>query len=257
MDSLAKWHAYGWDVGTLFWAWEARRRAGTKQNKRAREILTTCLFALVLENNEKKRFHVAFPQLGDPKEPPPMDALFTDGFGETDDWDIILIPGVATEGRDEREFHQCQLVSYRNRSGSTDDIIASLEETKLWRPSNGDLRLVLHLEQSTAFDWVKLSSHLQMRRPKCPFSQVFLLAETHGDLEPRWSCRQLYPRVIPLLDLDLSTARTILANRAEEVRLISADRRGQAARTRGMTQDRFCFRAALIFFSSSTPTLFK
>ena len=213
MDSLAKWHASAWDVGTLFSAWEARRHAGVRQNKRAREILTTCLFTLALENNEDKRFHIAFPQLGEPTKPMPVDAVFADGFGEIDDWDIILIPSVPIGKSVECDFHQCQLVSYLNRPGGTDDIIDFLEQKKLWRPPNDDLRLVLHLEQPTAFDWVKLSSHLQMRRKKCPFSQMFLLVETPGDLEPRWSCRQLYPRMISLLNLDLSTARTILASR--------------------------------------------
>jgi hypothetical protein len=213
VDSLATWHAYGWDVGTLFSAWETRQRSGIKQNKRSREILTTCLFVLTLENNEKKRFHVGFPQLGTPSQPMPVEVVFKDGFGEIDDWDIILIPSPATGKPDEREFHQCQLVSYRNRPGGTDDIIAFLEEKKLWRAPDNDLRLVLHLEQPTEFDWVKLSIHFQMRRPKCPFSQVFLLAESHGNPEPGWSCRQLFPRMISLQDLDLSTARKILANR--------------------------------------------
>ncbi len=213
MDSLATWHAYGWDVGTLFSAWEARQLSGIKQNKRAREILTTCLFALILENNEKKRFHIGFPQIGTPPQPMPVESVFMDGFGEIDDWDIILIPSVATGKPDEREFHQCQLVSYRNRPGGTDDIIAFLDEKKLWRTPDNDLRLVLHLEQPTEFDWVKLSIYLQMCRPKCPFSQVFLLAETQGNIEPGWSCRQLFPRMIPWQNLDLSTARKILADR--------------------------------------------
>ena len=213
MDSLQKWHAHVVDLKTLFSHWEELRAARSPMTNRSREILTTCLFALCVENNENKRFLVGFPQLGPGSQPAPLRELFRDGFGEIDDWDVLLVPDLGPDDLSEREIHQCQIVGYRNRSGGTDDLIAFLEEKKLRVPRDDDLRLIVHLEQATAFDWVRLSIYLQMRRPRCPYSQVFLLAETVREGEPRWSCRQLYPVMIPLRDLDLQSARAVLADR--------------------------------------------
>jgi len=64
MDTLEKWHAHIVDVQTLFRHWEAHRAAGRANQKRAREILTICLFTLRLENNENKRYLVGFQQRG-------------------------------------------------------------------------------------------------------------------------------------------------------------------------------------------------
>ena len=213
MDSLQKWYAHVVDLKTLFSHWEALRAAGTPMTKRPREILTTCLFALCVENHENKRFLVGFPQLGPGSQPAPLRELFNDGFGEIDDWDVILVPDLGPDDLSEREIHQCQIVGYLNRSGGTDDLIAFLEEKKLRVPRDDDLRLIVHLEQPTAFDWVRLSAYLQMRRPRCPYSQVFLLAQTGSEREPRWSCRQLYPVMITLRDLDLQSARAVLSHR--------------------------------------------
>jgi len=183
--------------------------------KKDREILAICLFTLCLENNESKRFLIGFQQRGLPAKPALIRDLFEDGFGEIENCDVVLIPDLGRDGPHERDIHRCQLVSYLNRGilGTTEDLIEFLEEKKLRVPPDNDLRLIIHLEQPTAFDWVKLSIHFQMRRPKCPYSQVFLLAETGVPSSPRWSCRQLYPLMLPLRDMDLETARVILADR--------------------------------------------
>jgi hypothetical protein len=215
MDSLEKWHARIADVKTLFTHWEERRLARIPMRKKDREILSICLFTLCLENNEKKRFLIGFQRRGLDHTKGFIRELFADDFGEIEDCDVILIPDLGPDGPSMRDTHRCQLVSYLNRGplGTTEDLIAFLEEKKLRRPRDDDLRLIIHLEQPTAFDWVKLSIHLQIRRPKCPYSQVFLLADTGVPNSPRWSCRQLYPRMLPLQDMDLQTARTVLANR--------------------------------------------
>jgi len=215
MDSLQKWHAHVADVKTLFTHWEERRLASIPMCKKDREILAICLFTLCLENNESKRFLIGFQQRGLPAKPALIRDLFEDGFGEIENCDVVLIPDLGRDGPHERDIHRCQLVSYLNRGilGTTEDLIEFLEEKKLRVPPDNDLRLIIHLEQPTAFDWVKLSIHFQMRRPKCPYSQVFLLAETGVPSSPRWSCRQLYPLMLPLRDMDLETARVILADR--------------------------------------------
>jgi len=215
MDSLQKWHAHIADIKTLFTHWEERRLAGMPMRKKDREILAICLFTLCLENNENKRFLVGFQQRGLPVKPAMIRDLFEDGFGEIENCDVILIPDLGRDGPDERDIHRCQLVGYLKRGtlGTTDDLIAFLEEKKLRVPPDNDLRLIIHLEQPTAFDWVKLSIHFQMRRPRCPYGQVLLLADTGSPNSPRWSCRQLYPRMISLKDMDLQTAREVFANR--------------------------------------------
>lgn len=213
MDSLQKWHAHIVDLKTLFGHWEARRAARIKLNKRDREILAICLFTLCLENNEKKRFLVGFPQEGSDPKPALLNQLFESGFPDLEDWDALLVPDLGPDNLGDREFHQCQLVGYINRQGGTEDIIAFLEEKKLWRPLNDDLRLILHLEQPTEFDWVKLSIHLHMRRPKCPFSQVFVISEVRRDADRGWRCCQLYPLGLPLQELDLAAARLLINDR--------------------------------------------
>jgi hypothetical protein len=215
MDSLEKWHAHIVDLKTLFTHWEERRLAGIPLRKKDREILSICLFTLCLENNENKRFLVGFQQRGLDFTPSMVRDLFEDGFGEIENCDIILIPDLGPDGPSERDIHRCQLASYLNRAllGTTEDLIAFLEEKKLRVPPDNDLRLIVHLEQPMAFDWVKLSIHLQLRRSICPYSQVFLLADTGVPPSPTWSCRQLYPRMLPLRDMDLKTARAVLAGR--------------------------------------------
>ncbi len=217
MDTLEKWHAHIVDVQTLFRHWEGEQAAGRAHRKRAREILTICLFTLCLENNENKRFLIGFQQRGKPPATgAPVWDLFKDGFGQIEDTDVILIPDLGTNGPTKREIHRYQLVGYRDRPNpSTEDLIEFLEEKKLrFSPLDNDLHLIIHLEQAIAWDWAKLSTHLQMRRLPPPFSQIFTLAET--SLNPRelnWVCRQIYPRMLLLKDLDLETARTVLADR--------------------------------------------
>ncbi|MEY2480634.1 MAG: hypothetical protein QOI04_1561 [Verrucomicrobiota bacterium] len=216
MDALEKWYAQIVDVKTLFSHWHTQMRAGLARRKRSREILTVCFFTLCLENNENKRFLVGFQQRGVPGKPGPVFQLFQDGFGEIEDVDVILVPDLGVDGPAIRDIHRCQIVGYLERPDpSTEDLISFLEEKKLRVAANDDdLILILHLEQPIAFDWVKLSIHLQMRRPKVPYSQIFLLAQTGLDpTKPIFSCRQVYPRMLPMRDMDLESATTILADR--------------------------------------------
>jgi hypothetical protein len=217
MDTLEKWHAQLVDVKTLFSHWEAQRVAGMARRKRCREILTICVFTLCLENNENKHFLIGFQYRGLPSTPGPVFRLFEDGVGEIENVDVILVPDLGPDGPTIRDIHRCQIVGYLERpEPSTEDLIDFLEEKKLrFACNDDDLRLIVHLEQPIAFDWVQLSIHLQMRFPKVPYSQVFLLAQTSLDPnQPCWSCRQLYPRMIPLRDMDLEAAKALLlANR--------------------------------------------
>lgn len=145
-----------------------------------------------------------------------MEDLLSGKIGELDDWDVVLVPDLGPDGPQEREFHQCQLVSYCHRANpGTQDLIDFLEEKKLKKSAGGDLRLVIHLEQATgfAFDWVKLAIHFGMRRPKCPYQQVFMLGEFGTPENPVWRCRQLYPHMVWMRDLDLESARQLLLDR--------------------------------------------
>ena len=206
-------HFHCVDLKTLVEHVENQRRAGLRETRRKREIWTACIFALCLEQNENQRFLIGFPARGKPI-PVTLDRILAGEIGELDDWDIVLVPDLGPENLSEREFHQCQLVSYCYQSNpSSQDIIEFLEEKKLKFSVGGDLRLVVHLEQAVAFDWVAIGAHLHMRRPKCPYSQVFMLAQTGTIDAPFWSCRQLYPLYLPLKDLDLKSAKSILADR--------------------------------------------
>src|SRR5688572_13504125 len=102
MDSLTKLRFSRWDLGTLFRVCDARQHAGHKPNKRTREILTACIFALVLENNERHRFHIAFVLTGDQRHDLPVEAFFEDGVGEYEDWDIVIAPGEPTKEADKK-----------------------------------------------------------------------------------------------------------------------------------------------------------
>lgn len=217
MDRLQKWHAYGADVLTLVRHWEAERTAGRAHRKRAREIFTICMFTLCLEHNENKRFFVGFQSKGNPPmSAAPVFDLFKDGFGEIEDVDVILVPDLGPDGPAERDIHRCQIVGYRDRPDpSTEDLIEFLEEKKLrYRAPDNDLILIIHLEQAIAWDWIKLAAHLQLRRPRPPFSQVFMLAQTSLDpSQPNWACRLIYPRMLQLKDMNVETARALLMDR--------------------------------------------
>ena len=208
-------HFYCVDLKTLVENIENRRRVGVKLKRRIGEIWSACVFALCLEHNEGKRFLIGFPQRGNRPALVTLEQLLSGSIGELNDWDVVLVPDFGPDGPQEREFHQCQLVSYRRRANpGTQDLIDFLEEKKLKR-AGGDLRLVVHIEQETGFefDWVAVAAHLMMRRPKCPYQQVFMLGEFGSPESPHWHCRQLFPLMLPMLDLDRQTARRLLQDR--------------------------------------------
>jgi hypothetical protein len=141
----------------------------------------------------------------------PVEQLFDPKSGDDDDSDAFSVedPGPNISVEVEKDIHRCQIVGYLERpEPSSEDLISFLEDKKLRRvASNDDSRLIVHLEQPIAFDWVKLSAHLQMRVPKCPFSQVFLLARTslisnHPDIV----MSTVVSAKIPLREVDLATA---------------------------------------------------
>jgi len=209
-------HIYCLDLRTLIEKIEALHRGGGRITRRLEEIWTACFFALCLEHHEGKRFMVGFPQRGEPERRQPLDRIFAGEIGEMDDWDILLVPDFGLDGPAEREIHQCQLVSYQRRENpGTEDLIAFLEEKKLKRAVGGDLRLVVSLDQDTAFefDWVAIALHLANRSSKCPYQQVFMFGNFGTKDSPVFRCRQLYPKMLPLRELDLPTVRQLLNDR--------------------------------------------
>lgn len=209
-------HFYCVDLKTLVETIESRRQTGAKLKRRIGEIWSACIFTLCLEHHEGKRFLIGFPERGSQPGCVTMEDLFSGKVGELDDWDVVLVPDLGPDGPAEREFHQCQLVSYRRRENpGTEDLINFLEEKKLKKAAGGDLRLVVHIEQETCFrfDWVKLAIHLMMRRPKCPYQQVFILGEFGEPENPYWQCRQMFPRMLSMHNLDRESARLLLQER--------------------------------------------
>lgn len=227
MDNLSGWYSPMADVQSLLSLWENRYQAGTAKTKRCREIHTACLFTLCLENNEgDKRFMIGF-QVQCPGKPAAflsanphlvrrsVTELFSDGLGENEDIDVILVPDFGPDNPSDRQIHQCQILGYLGRENPGKyDLITFVEEKKLRnKPPNDDLRLVINIEQKTEFDPSLLSMFLRHRQPKCPYSQVFILGCV-GDNEDRcWLCWQLYPDLIPFKPLALATLRTLLSDR--------------------------------------------
>jgi hypothetical protein len=209
-------HFYCVDLKTLVETIEARRRLGMKPKRRIGEIWSACFFALCLEYNEGKRFLIGFPQRGRQPDIVTLEQLLSGSVGELDDWDVVLIPDLGQGRLQGREYHQCQLVSYCRRDNpGTEDLINFLEEKKLKKAMGGDLRLIVHLEQETGFefDWIKIAAHLMIRRPKCQYQQVFMLGEFGSAENPYWHCRQMFPFMLPMRDLDRQTARQLLHDR--------------------------------------------
>jgi hypothetical protein len=206
-------HFYCVDLKTLVETIESRRQSGAKLKRRIGEIWSACMFTLCLEQHEGKRFLISFPERGSQSGHATMEDLLSGRVGELDDWDVVLVPDLGPE---ERDFHPCQLVSYRRRENpGTEDLIDFLEAKKLKKSAGGDLRLVVHLEQETGFrfDWVKVAIHLMMRRPKCPYQQVFMLGEFGEAENPYWQCRQMFPLMLPMQNLDRESARRLLQDR--------------------------------------------
>jgi hypothetical protein len=219
MDVLQKWHGYFVDIHSLFAHWEERRRSGIVVNRKDREIAAVCFFSLCLEYTEKKRFLVGFPALGTPLPGVVVKDLFDPTFAEVDDWDAILVPDLGTGNWGDREFHQCQIVGYTRRKNSgTQDLIQFLEEKKLSRNAGGDLKLIVHLEQPTEFDWVKISIHLQLRQPRCPFDQVFVLAQVLKDNQPAWICHLVFPKAATFGPISQEEARVLLRDRPTSIK---------------------------------------
>lgn len=209
-------HFYSLDLKTLVETIESRRQAGVKLQRRIGEIWSACIFTLCLEHHEGKRFLISFPERGSKPGQASVEDLMAGKVGELDDWDIVLIPDLGPNGPAEREFYPYQLVSYRRRENpSTEDLINFLEEKKLKKAAGGDLALVVHLEQETPFrfDWVKVAIHLMMRRPKCPYQQVFMLGEFGDPEKPYWQCRQMFPLMLPMQNLDRESARRLVQDR--------------------------------------------
>ena len=209
-------HFYCVDLKTLVETIESGRRAGAKLKRRVGEIWSACIFTLCLEHNEGKRFLIGFPERGSQPAQATIEDILSGKIGELDDWDVVLVPDFGNDGPQEREVHQCQLVSYRRRTNpGTQDLIDFLEDKKLKKAVGGDLRLVIHIEQETAFefDWVAVAAHLMMRRPKCPYQQVFMVGEFGTEESLHWHCRQMFPRMLPMQDLDRRTARQLIEER--------------------------------------------
>lgn len=215
MDSLSKWYAHFADVKTLLGLWEAQERAGKGAAKRCREIATICLFTVCLENQENQRFMIGFQRLGIPVRPGSVGQLFKNGFGEVEDCDVILAPDYGPADLSERTINKYQLVGYRNRKNpNTADLIGFIENKKLRRATPDQyLRLLVHLEQPFVFNSDLFSAFLAARKPRCPYSRIYVLGATGEDEERCWLCWQVFPDFIRFRDTRLKTARALVLDR--------------------------------------------
>jgi hypothetical protein len=215
MDSLAKWSASVVDLLSIFSEWERRRLQGHRWTRRFREIHSICMFALCMENRTDQRFLIAFQHHGIPSRRLTVSDLFTDGFGEIEDCDVLLVDDPNKDGEAEVVHHRCQLVSYLNQPSTTEaDVIAFLERKKLHVTPDPDLRLIVRVEQEGRFNHAFLSTYLAHRSPKCPYSQVFVFGQTIGT--PRkWFCFLVYPQLAVFPELDEDTAKSLVLDRKQ------------------------------------------
>jgi len=225
MDDLSKWCAHIVDLRTLFSEWERRRVEGHPWTTRFREIHSVCMFALLIENGTDQRYLIGFPELGLDHEPATVNRLFDDNFGEIEDYDVLLIDDPKSYGESQVLHHRCQLVSYLNQPSTKEvDLVKFLEKKKLKVTPDGDLRLVIHVEQEGPFNYAFLSAYLNHREPKCPYSQVFVFGQ-NGDNPRKWFCAQVYPDLAILNELDEDTAKALVLDREQYTKVTNT---GQA-----------------------------
>lgn len=220
MDSLTQWLAQIVDLRTLFSEWERRHLAGHRWTKRFREIHSVCMFVLCLENGTEQRYLIGFQQRG--RHPPvKVKNLFDDNFGEIEDCDVLLIDDPKRFGEAEVLHHRCQLVSYTHQPSTSEvDVIEFLERKKLRVAPDNDLRLVIHVEAEGFLNHSFLAAYLAHRKPRCPYSQVFVFGQTN--INPRrWSCAQVFPTLATLPDLDEETAKVLVVDREQYNRATS------------------------------------
>jgi hypothetical protein len=65
-----------------------------------------------------------------------------------------------------------------------------------------------------------LAAYLAHRKPRCPYSQVFVFGQT-GVNPRRWSCAQVYPDFATLPDLEEEAAKALLLEREQYNKAIS------------------------------------
>ena len=94
------------------------------------------------------------------------------------------------------------------------DVVRFLEKKKLRVAPDDDLRLIIHVEVEGAFNHALLATYLTHRKPRCPYSQVFVFGQT-GANPRRWSCSLVYPDYAILPELDESKARELLQDREQ------------------------------------------
>jgi len=215
MDKLQKWSVHLADLKSLISKWEQRRTSGVRITRRMREIRSICLFALSLENRSEQRYLIGFQQRGIPRTPVPFDRLFDNDFGEIEDCDFVLVDDPKKYGPSIVDHHRTQLVSFLGQpSTEPKDWVAFLEKKKLKVAPDDDLRLVIHVEQPGKTNLGFLWGFLQMREPKCPYSQVFVfgLKEANPVI---WYCAQVYPELVLLNDLPESDIPKLLSDREQ------------------------------------------
>jgi hypothetical protein len=224
VDKLSRWSAHLVDLRTLFSEWERRRILGKPWTRRFREIHSACMFTLCIENGSANRYLIGFQQLGVARVPIDLDRLFDGDIGEIEDCDILLVDDPKTFGGPATVLHhRCQLVSYLKQPSTSEvDWVKFLETRKLKIARDDDLRLVIHVEQEGLLNYCFLSAYLNYRKPRCPYSQVFVFAQV-ADCPRRWSCIQLYPGLAMLPDLDEATAKNLLLDREQYNARVSTD----------------------------------
>jgi hypothetical protein len=222
MDRLTPWSANIVNLTSLFGEWERRRLDGCKWDRKFREIYSVCLFTLCIENGSDKRYLIGFQQIGIDKTPVTLNQLFDPNFGEVEDCDVILVDDPKKYGSAEVPHHRLQLVSYINQpSTSEKDLVEFLERKKLNVAHDGDLRLVIHVEQEGLFNYAFLHAYLKHRQPACPYNQVFAFGQ-NAESPRGWFCVQVFPELAIFPELGEEDARKLCVDREQYSKQISS-----------------------------------
>jgi hypothetical protein len=219
MTIYNKWKAHIVDLDILYAKWHSKYTETGKMTKRMREVHTTCIFALCLENGSSIRYAVGFqPEDQHDVTEICVDRLLDDAYPiRENDCDVVLVD-VPEEGEVSVEHHRCQLTSFVYQEGTTEKDWVEFLKKKLLVGRDDNLRLVIDCEQEGWCNLQFLSAYLQAEATNCPYSQVFLLGQISND-PITWQCHQIYPELVELRPLELDRANALLRDRRRLNRL--------------------------------------